>query len=109
CAGNASGLLQRSAPRREHVVAVDAKAVLEQVPGHGRAHDAQADDADWLHFFFFFLTDFFFEKTRSGFEFTRIAAMMHGSLPRTLQEWLVPRWMSTSPARSSVSPLSMMA
>jgi hypothetical protein len=34
---------------------------------------------------------------------------MHGSLPRTLQEWLVPRCTRTSPARSSFSPLSMIA
>ncbi len=35
--------------------------------------------------------------------------MMHGSLPRTLHEWLVPRWTRMSPALSSVSPLSMIA
>jgi hypothetical protein len=35
--------------------------------------------------------------------------MMQGSVPRTLQEWLVPRWTRMSPGFSSVSPLSMIA
>jgi hypothetical protein len=45
----------------------------------------------------------------SGAALTSTAAMMHGSLPRTLHEWLVPRWTRISPAFSSVSPLSMIA
>src|SRR5262249_62191876 len=48
-------------------------------------------------------------RAPTGAALTRTAAMMHGSLPRTLQEWLVPRWTRTSPAFSSVSPRSRIA
>src|SRR6266436_2131197 len=91
------------APRGDDVVSLDREASARQVRGHRRAHDAQADDADrGFHFFFFvFLA--------SGFASTSTAATMHGSLPRTLQEWLVPRCTRTSPARSSVAPFSMTA
>jgi len=44
-----------------------------------------------------------------GLALTSTAAMMHGSSPRTLQEWFVPRWTRTSPARRSVSPVSRIA
>src|SRR5229473_1599188 len=87
-----------------------AGAGAPQVRGHRRAHDAQADDADRpFHFFFFVFLEgvFFFEP--SGFASTSTAATMHGSLPRTLQEWFVPRCTRMSPARSSVSPFSITA
>src|SRR5262245_39622962 len=97
------------------VVAVHCEAGLGEVRGHRRAHDAQADDADggaghwrFLPAFFAGFLVFFFERP-SGFAFTRTAAMTQGSLPRTLQEWLVPRWTRMSPARRSFSPVSMMA
>src|SRR6267143_1740331 len=89
--------------RSDDVIAKDREPGARQVRGHRRAHDAQADDADCgFHFFFFvFLA--------SGFASTSTAATMHGSLPRTLQEWFVPRCTRMSPARSSVSPFSMTA
>src|SRR5712691_4136788 len=97
------------APRGDDVIAMDREAGARQVRGHRRAHDAQADDADRpFHFFFVFLEGvFFFEP--SGFASTSTAATMHGSPPRTLQEWFVPRCSRMSPARSSVSPFSMTA
>src|SRR6266480_3277766 len=96
--------------RGNDVVAVHREAGARQVRGHRRAHDAQADHADRpFHFFFFVFLEgvFFFEA--SGFAPTSTAATMHGSLPRTLQEWFVPRCTRMSPARSSVSPFSMTA
>ena len=48
-------------------------------------------------------------QVATGLALTRTAATMHGSLPRTLQEWLVPRCTRTSPARSSFSPASITA
>ena len=72
---------------------LDREARLEKVGGHRRAHHAKPDDADALR----------------HFALTRTTATMHGSLPRTLHEWFVPRCTSTSPARSSFSPVSMMA
>ena len=45
----------------------------------------------------------------TGCELTSTAASTQGSLPRTLQEWLVPRWIMMSPAFSSVSPSSRIA
>src|SRR5437588_13016041 len=98
------------AARGNDVVAVPREAGARQVRGHRRAHDAQADHADRaFHFFFFaFLEEVFFFGP-SGFALTSTAATMHGSLPRTLQEWFVPRCTRMSPARSSVSPFSMTA
>src|SRR5688500_6253391 len=63
------------------------------------------------HFFLFFafLERPFFEGEATGFALTSTAATMHGSLPRTLQEWLVPRCTRTSPGRSSFSPVSITA
>src|SRR5271167_5108701 len=37
---------------------------------------------------------------------TRMNGIQHGLPERLAQAWLVPRWMTTSPALSSVSPLS---
>src|SRR6266849_5811867 len=88
------------ATRGNDVIAVDREAGARQVRGHRRAHDAQADDADRSFHFFF---------GPSGYASTSTAATMHGSLPRTLQEWFVPRWTRMSPARSSVSPFSITA
>src|SRR5205823_5788960 len=108
--GRAARLLQIVAARGEHVVAAHVEAGFQQVRRHRRAHDAQPDDADGFHFFFllfFFATGFLGAPT--GFALTRIAAMTQGSLPRTLQEWLVPRCTRMSPARSSFSSRSMMA
>src|SRR5882762_9005016 len=98
------------AARGNDVIAVNREAGARQVRGHRRAHDAQADHADRsFHFFFFVFLEgvFFFEP--SGFASTSTAATMHGSPPRTLQEWFVPRCTRMSPARSSVSPFSMTA
>src|SRR5882762_8250613 len=88
------------ATRGDDVIAVNREAGARQVRGHRRAHDAQADHADRPFHFFFFLLEgvFFFEP--SSFASTSTAATMHGSLPRTLQEWFVPRCTRTSPARS---------
>src|SRR5919201_374212 len=73
-------------------------------------HRGATDKA--LHFFFFavffFGADFFLAE-ENGLASTSTTATMHGSVPRTLQEWLVPRWMKTSPGLSRVSPLSRMA
>src|SRR6266850_6412103 len=97
--------------RGNDVISVDREAGARQVRGHRRAHDAQADHTDRpFHFFFFFVFlegVFFFEP--SGFASASTAATMHGSLPRTLQEWFVPRCTRMSPARSSVSLFSMTA
>src|ERR1043165_8490112 len=107
--------LEIVAARGEHVVALHGEACLHEVRGHCRAHDAQADHADgFAHFLFFpaffarFFAGFFLDEP-SGFAFTSTAAMTQGSFPRTLQEWWVPRWTRMSPARSSFSPVSMMA
>src|SRR5712664_2401789 len=98
------------APRGNDVIAVNREAGARQVRGHRRAHDAQADDADRpFHFFFFVFLEVVFFLEPSGFALTSTAATMHGSLPRTLQEWFVPRCTRMSPARSSVSPFSMTA
>src|SRR5258708_12164228 len=91
------------APRGNDVISIDREAGARQVRGHRRAHDAQADDADRrFHFFFFFFL-------ASGFAFTSTAATMHGSLPRTLQEWLVPPCTSPPPAPSTLPPFSLPA
>src|SRR2546428_12876945 len=96
------------AARSNDVIAVNREAGARQVRGHRRAHDAQADDADRPFHFFFLLEGAFFFRS-SGFALTSTAATMQGSLPRTLQEWFVPRCTRTSPARSSVAPFSMTA
>src|SRR4051812_8869403 len=133
----ATAFLQRCATRRHDVVAVHGEPGLRQVGGHRRAHDAEADDADGIrnpparlrrttplirgattgaHFFFFaFLAGalraagLLFARDETGAALTSTTATTHGSLPRTLHEWLVPRWMNTSPGLSSVSPLSRTA
>src|SRR6267378_1983466 len=98
------------AARGDDVITVDREAGARQVRGHRPAHDAQADDADRpFHFFFFVFLEGAFFFGRSGFALTSTAATMHGSLPRTLQEWFVPRCTRMSPARSSVAPFSMTA
>src|SRR6185437_6552449 len=87
-----SRLLQRVARRGQGIVAIYAQAGLAKVLRHRRAHDAQADDADGLHFFFFaflaarFFAGAFFLAPPTGFAFTSTTAMMQGSAPRTLHE-----------------------
>src|SRR6185436_299273 len=102
----AAGALQGGTLAGDDVVAAHLDAGFDEIRRHGGTHGAEADHADRDHFFFF-LGDFFFEET--GFALTSTAATMHGSLVRTLHEWLVPRCTRTSPARSSFSPVSRMA
>src|SRR6476646_2995245 len=88
----------------------DSHHLKSQTPARGGGRSEER------HFFFLaffagflFAEDLCFERKDKGFELTSTTAMMHGSLPRTLQECMVPRWMKTSPAFSSVSPFSITA